>query len=60
LHKGKILKNLMALASGFYAPNELWLLTHNHQKNQDGFSLRFFNSKGAMGFNPQPLKNKWL
>jgi hypothetical protein len=21
-------------------------------KNQDGFSLRFFNSKGAGGFNP--------
>ncbi len=31
--------------------------TENHKvtkdkKNQDGFSLRFFNSKGAGGFNP--------
>ena len=24
----------------------------NIKKNQDGFSLRFFNSKGAGGFNP--------
>ncbi len=46
----------MALASDFSLAIELWVLTHNHKKNQDGFSLRFFNSKGAVGFNPQLYK----